>query len=220
VVRILVTDIRPLIRPQAFAAALQRVGPARRREALRYARAEDRCLSLGAALLLAHCLSRDGHDLTTVRVLPEHGPGKPYCPGIPGFHYNLSHAGRFAACVTAAVPVGIDVEPFGLEDDYPLERALTPHETAWLEAEGRGERPERFARLWTRKEAYLKAIGTGLAVSPAGVDVTPGKDPLFHGGALWRLREYPLAGHALSVCAAGEEPFAEAQSISVADLFS
>ena len=218
--RVLVTDIRPLIRPRAFAAALQRADPARRQKALRYARAEDRCLSLGAALLLSRCLALDGRDPAGVRILPENGPGKPHCPDIPGFQFNLSHAGRFAACVTAAVPVGIDVEPFGLGDDYPLERALTPDETAWLGAEGRGERARRVARLWTRKEAFLKAIGRGLAVAPAGVDVTPGKGPLCHGGALWRLHEYPLAGHALSVCAAGEEPFAEAQVIPVADLFS
>ena len=37
------------------------------------------------------------------------------------------------------------------------------------------ERDDAFLRAWTRKEACLKAVGTGLRVSPASLDVGPGE---------------------------------------------
>ncbi len=45
--------------------------------------------------------------------------------------------------------------------------SLHPRERAELARIPPGERSEPFGRLWTRKEAYLKGIGTGLSRSPA-----------------------------------------------------
>ncbi len=84
--------------------------------------------------------------------------GKPELCGGPWF--NLSHAGGFAALVVASDrPVGVDLEPVPTTVD--LEAAalvLSPGELAAARAGG----PRAFAVAWTRKEAWVKALGTGL----------------------------------------------------------
>ncbi|MFI1796278.1 4'-phosphopantetheinyl transferase family protein [Streptomyces sp. NPDC020379] len=96
------------------------------------------------------------------------GPhGRPAALGAP-FHFNLSHAGDLAFIAFADTPVGADVEQmqtagFAAE----VARMLHPEERAELAALTAAELPTAFARCWTRKEAYLKGLGTGLSESPA-----------------------------------------------------
>ena len=88
--------------------------------------------------------------------------GKPTLPGGPAF--SVSHSGGLALYAVAADrEVGIDVEQVRTvpEADAILDR--------WFgEAERRswqfgGERDRDFMRLWTRREAYLKALGVGFS---------------------------------------------------------
>lgn len=85
---------------------------------------------------------------------------------------SVSARGQLAAFALADRPVGIDVEP--LHDPGPLDVALAAGERAALTSLPRSERAAALLRLWTAKEAYLKAIGTGIARDPAGITVEPG----------------------------------------------
>ncbi|GAA2962489.1 4'-phosphopantetheinyl transferase family protein [Streptomyces enissocaesilis] len=86
----------------------------------------------------------------------------------PPLHFSLSHSAGLALVGIAAVPVGVDVERLPREETVEVcAPALHPRERAELARIPRGERSEPFGRLWTRKEAYLKGIGTGLSRSPA-----------------------------------------------------
>lgn len=82
-------------------------------------------------------------------------------PGRPEF--SLSHSHQAAVVALARTTVGVDVQR------VPSARAvrlclpdLHPAEQAELAAVPGPRRPAAFARLWTRKEAYLKGLGTGL----------------------------------------------------------
>ena len=80
---------------------------------------------------------------------------------------SVSARGELAAFALATGPVGVDLEP--LVDPGPIDSVLTPSErTAVAEAADVGGMRLRF---WTAKEAYLKALGTGLARDPAGIEV-------------------------------------------------
>ncbi len=88
--------------------------------------------------------------------------GRDRCP----VSFNLSHTRGCVACAVAAgVPVGVDVERID-QATSTLEAAaryFSPCEVAHLGSLPDSIGPTRFVELWTLKEAYLKAIGMGLA---------------------------------------------------------
>lgn len=89
--------------------------------------------------------------------------------------FNLSHSSELAlVAVTAGYPVGIDVEALRpLPDASALaERFFSAAERAALAAYPEVERGPAFYRCWTRKEAYLKAIGDGVAARLDGFEVS------------------------------------------------
>lgn len=93
--------------------------------------------------------------------------GKPYLADEP-LHFNVSHSGERALIGVSRLPLGIDVE---LADDRAMQLdnliglIAHPAERAAYQRLAHGHRAERFFGLWTRKEAYVKAIGTGLQTS-------------------------------------------------------
>ncbi|QKW24990.1 4'-phosphopantetheinyl transferase superfamily protein [Streptomyces seoulensis] len=133
--------------------------------------------------------------------------GRPaVAPTPPPLHFSLSHSGDLALVGVAARPVGVDVEKLpGAETVDLCSRALHPDERAELAAVPAGEERARlFARIWTRKEAYLKGLGTGLRRSPA--EDYLGADAARH-PAGWTVLDTPCdAGHAASTAVYGAAP--------------
>ncbi|GAB2715165.1 4'-phosphopantetheinyl transferase family protein [Streptomyces bullii] len=78
-------------------------------------------------------------------------------------HFSLSHSNGMALIGVSTVPIGVDVEkvPTG-ETARVCVPALHPDERAELGSGPDGVDTVAFGQLWTRKEAYLKGIGTGL----------------------------------------------------------
>ena len=101
------------------------------------------------------------------------GFGKPTLAGGT-LHFNLSHGGEHGAlAISPARPVGVDIEPW-----RPMNDALTVGAGVYAaqEMQGWAQAPADvldgwFLRLWTRKEALLKAIGLGLSLDPKSVEV-------------------------------------------------
>lgn len=112
------------------------------------------------------------------RLQIETGPfGKPYLPGFPGLHFNLSHSGDVAvvACCTG-FPVGVDIEecrPMPDAIELAAQHAPDAELLSLCEKVGQ-ERLQSFFLMWTRREACLKAIGCGFGVPlprfPVGLD--------------------------------------------------
>ncbi|KAM7526041.1 hypothetical protein LguiA_015943 [Lonicera macranthoides] len=87
-------------------------------------------------------------------------------------HFNISHTSSLVACgVTAGYPIGIDVEEKQRQIKNNVlsfaRRYFTHHEvevlTSILDPE---VRHQEFIKLWTLKEAYVKALGRGFSGSP------------------------------------------------------
>jgi 4'-phosphopantetheinyl transferase len=96
--------------------------------------------------------------------------GKPYLCGTggPDLRFNLSHSGGLVALAVAiGDEVGIDVEaePPGNADEL-VSIVLSGPERRAYERLPRALRPPAFLRCWTRKEALLKASGTGFSCDP------------------------------------------------------
>jgi 4'-phosphopantetheinyl transferase len=93
----------------------------------------------------------------------DYGPrGK---PSLPGIDFNLAHSHELALlAVMRGGGLGVDVEEVRL--DVPVEDVARYYFSAAERSALRGLADERqkraFFDCWTRKEAYLKAIGEGL----------------------------------------------------------
>lgn len=141
--------------------------------------------------------------------------------GVPLF-FSLSHTRSLVVCsVSTSWEVGVDVERFDASIDL---EPLTPlvyskEERLWWQQGDTATRVHRFFRLWTLKEALLKATGRGLTIplSRVGFRVAGGQHPELMNlpPDLGRLRDWsfrmlePTAEHvcALAVRAPVGAPF-------------
>ena len=117
--------------------------------------------------------------------------GKPFLPAGPSF--SLSHSGdRVVVAVAAATPaggrVGVDVEVVRpvRRMEAVAQRRFAPEEVKWWAGLPSGRKVAAFFQLWTRKEAFAKALGRGLAVSGRAFAVAT-SDDVAGGGGLVRL---------------------------------
>lgn len=89
--------------------------------------------------------------------------GKPYLESYPHISFSLSHSedtGFLAVC-TKSAEIGADIEKIreGREFRGIASRYFTEPEQLFYDKD---PSPETFMQIWTRKEAYTKALGTGL----------------------------------------------------------
>lgn len=142
---------------------------AEERRAARFARATDRnAFVVGRGALRTLVAGYTGKRAETIEF--DAGPnGKPRVPpdGRLDLRFNLSHSGEIVVLGFAVGDeVGVDVEQlrgFAARDELVC-RFFTPRERDSYFAEAEDDRDACFFRLWTRKEAIVKAMGTGLAM--------------------------------------------------------
>lgn len=123
-----------------------------------------------ARAAMRHILSRYA-GLAPEKLVFSYGPkGKPELAGgleESGIRFNLSHSSELALlAVTHGLVVGADIEWINAEfaSEKVAERFFSACEVDALRALPRTERVEAFFSCWTRKEAYIKALGEGLSV--------------------------------------------------------
>lgn len=90
--------------------------------------------------------------------------GKPYIDNIKGFHFNISHSGKWVVCAISDALIGIDIEKIKETNFKVAKRFFSEEEYIDLSNKESVSKTEYFYDIWTLKEAYLKAIGTGLTV--------------------------------------------------------
>ncbi|PAW78568.1 MAG: hypothetical protein B9S32_06500 [Verrucomicrobia bacterium Tous-C9LFEB] len=95
----------------------------------------------------------------------------PHC----GVHFNLSHSGDLAlVAISHDYEVGVDVEQIKPLPDLATlaARFFSKSESTTLFQLPAAEQTPAFFRIWTRKEAWLKARGDGLSLPLAEFDVS------------------------------------------------
>lgn len=121
---------------------------------------------------LRRALARDvlanQFGLASEAVTIGHDPrGRPLIatPTGTGLHVSLATRAGVVALALAHHPVGIDIERVDPAGEPPFE-ALHPDERQMLRDLLPPARPLAFARLWSAKEAYVKALGIGFLRAP------------------------------------------------------
>ncbi|KAG9455831.1 hypothetical protein H6P81_000339 [Aristolochia fimbriata] len=90
----------------------------------------------------------------------------------PLLHFNMSHTSSLIACgVTTNAQIGIDVEEKQRKIKHNIaafaRRYFSPQEAEFLNTFSDPERQRKeFLKLWTLKEAYVKALGRGFSAAP------------------------------------------------------
>lgn len=110
--------------------------------------------------------------------------GKPRFSHGAAPHFNMSHSGDWALIGVSATPLGVDIEVHVSMDDVDVlaQRNYTEAERASIRDSQ--DPTTAFLRCWTRKEACLKALGSGLSIEPY----------VFEAGAETALRETMIDG--------------------------
>jgi 4'-phosphopantetheinyl transferase len=105
--------------------------------------------------------------------------GKPALETAGSLRFNMSHShGMALYAFTDGCDIGVDVEQVRADftSDDIARRYFSPVEVQSLCGLPNEERVASFFRCWTRKEAYIKAIGLGLSQPLDGFDVTLAPD--------------------------------------------
>lgn len=208
--RVVMTDCRPWLSEAAVEQALAHLDEARRCQVRRMTASQARAQKTAAGLLLTRLFGENG----LAPVVAHGAHGKPFFPERD-IHFSLSHTGNAVFCAVSERPVGMDAQVRIPCRERVAERCFTERERAWMAADPE----ERFTRLWTMKEAYLKRGGFGLSLPMRSVSV-----PLDASGALYcgpgeekGLFWQELAVGELFLAICGEEPFSlrQVETISV-----
>jgi 4'-phosphopantetheinyl transferase len=141
--------------------------PAELQQEARFLRDEHRRQYLMTRVLARQLLGRYGSISPTSIEFTRGGHGKPLVavPSDFPWQFNLSHTRGLVVCaIGPRGNLGVDVEPM----DRRVNLQLADRYFATLEIEALRQlppelQPVRFLHYWTLKEAFIKALGTGLA---------------------------------------------------------
>ena len=132
--------------------------PPERQESVQICRFDaDKARKTGAGWLLQHALLQAGVP-KNAQIFEKNALGKPFLTTNLGIHFSLSHSGSWVICAVSRDPVGVDVEQPRCTAEI-AHRFFQPEELDGLELS-----PDQLNRLWTAKEAFVKALGGGLTI--------------------------------------------------------
>jgi 4'-phosphopantetheinyl transferase len=123
-------------------------------------------------------LLADRLGLSTGRIAYRYGAaGKPelVSAGPSELRFSMSRSGgRALYALACGRDVGVDIERCSVQADLATveSRFFAPAERAELKGLDADRRQRAFYRLWTRKEAYVKAVGVGLRFPLDAIDIT------------------------------------------------
>ncbi|VXB70135.1 Phosphopantetheinyl transferase [Arthrobacter sp. 9V] len=183
-----VLELRELHDPRIPDASLQVLGEPAQGRALRYANPADREEFVAGRLAAMHfaatLLGVESRRLMPDYHCPQCGPRQDH--GRPGFMLDggpaplVLSASRASGWVLLAAVVnpaeglrlGVDLEVIsGVVFEGFDDVALTTNEKNYLASVPAQDQASQRARLWARKEAWLKMTGEGLRRNPAELDV-------------------------------------------------
>ena len=145
---------------------------------------EDRARFMLTRAALRHLLSEATGRAAQTLAFCAGRYGKPALVG-DDLQFNASHSGALALIgISARRPIGVDIEQMrGAIDELRLAKTFfREDEHNFIAGLAGGRRLEAFYRIWTAKEAVLKAFGFGVTaylkdfrvrLNPAGIDIEP-----------------------------------------------
>lgn len=86
--------------------------------------------------------------------------GKPFLPLYPNLHFSISHCSQAVGCILSEMPCGLDIERVRRASPSLISKTMNQGEVKQIYSSSHPD--VEFIRLWTRKEAVFKLLGTGI----------------------------------------------------------
>lgn len=143
---------------QEIARLLPLVSDQRREQALRYKHLFGQYCCLKSYEMLTALLASTPYTLHSTPSFLYNEHGAPYLEDGP--YFSISHSKRGIAVAISDEPIGIDIEAIRPLNEGLVQKTMNPQEQAQIAVAANPA--QEFIRLWTRKEAYVKMLGTGI----------------------------------------------------------
>ena len=131
----------------------------RRERVLAYKQESRQMESALAYIELSRALALRGlQDIKPCFEYNEHG--KPFLPLYPNLHFSISHCSQAVGCILSEMPCGLDIERVRRASPSLISKTMNRNEEHQIYSSSHPE--VEFIRLWTRKEAVFKLLGTGI----------------------------------------------------------
>jgi len=137
----------------------------------RLKREKSQIHSLIGYKLVQYALSENGFSISYLLNIEFEKEGKPFIPDT--FNFNISHSENIVVCSISSKKIGVDIEKIRKINVENMTPFLTTQEYNKL-LNSRNTDIE-FANIWTKKEAFVKAIGKGMSINFANINISNNK---------------------------------------------
>jgi 4'-phosphopantetheinyl transferase len=183
-------EIKDFISYIRFLHFIDYVDEEKRKRILKFYHLEDAQRSLFSELLARYMLWKSTGESIGKTTFQVGSYGKPYYSNSD-MHFNISHSDRMILGVIGNREVGIDIERItGADIDIAKHFFTEGERDLILSQKDEDTRSKVFFEIWTRKESFLKAIGTGLNTSLTSFDVC--EDQVYYEGRQYDIKNIDI----------------------------
>lgn len=198
-------NVKPLYDESQFQGLYHKVNKYFRDRVDKKKPCESKIQSLGGGYLLNCGLNELGLDAEKIK-MDVSEKGKPYISGENIF-FNIAHSKDLVVCAFGTSEIGVDVEKIKPLSERLLNKISLPTERAKISA------AKQIVKLWTRKEALAKCLGTGLGENVYKTDLS--EDTISLDGTVYRLKSFEVGEYMISVCTEFDFPPEEIVKVKI-----
>ncbi|MGN1131175.1 MAG: 4'-phosphopantetheinyl transferase family protein [Ruminococcus sp.] len=174
---------------------LSKVTPQRREKIDRILIESAKKQSLAAGLLINHFFS--DKEIKTEK------QGKPYIENGP--YFNIAHSNDYAIIsISYNEPIGCDIEEMN-EVKYEKMGKLVFHKNEMKILKSSDNQNQTFYDFWTKKEAFIKCLGTGFHLNTKNIDLSKNSHFFEYKNQRFRFKEYMLDNYKIMLCSTGTD---------------
>ncbi|WP_297336889.1 4'-phosphopantetheinyl transferase superfamily protein [Algoriphagus sp.] len=171
---------------------------------------KDRTNSILGKVMLKHCASRY-YNIPNILNQVSYNPFQR--PEVDGpFSFSISHSGNMVVCALSEThQLGIDIESLAAIDFDPYQEYLSDKE--WMQIKLAMDPNREFLKIWTQKEAVIKADGRGLTLPLK--ELNPSDSHLKIDKQSWYLHQINLQSN--YICHLATDKVLKSQDIKTVD---
>ena len=168
--------------------------------AQRFYKEQDKNRFIISRALLKLVLANHSQSAVSKIILAYHENKKPYLPSHPALHFNVTHSEDYALIAIANSAIGVDIEYIAKNDALinTVTHIFNKQEVAFIQEAL--DTHYAFYTLWTRKEAFVKALGKGIdddITKIPSIDGFHSLDPTITNNTVntWQLEGFDINEH-------------------------